>query len=330
MPIIPLKSTVYSLFFLTIFKDPSTLFVCVSSYICKKRSCFLVISRHLTKCTTEHALVVHNTQINKKCKIILAMYNIPRYDTDIASKQHTQKHGGKIMALTSRKNQAVKALQSFMAKAKKNDTQAALEWEMACNQNNQRGHVWDQTDFHNWYARDDHRGEHGATKTCHVRCHNGRKFQNIVVKRHQTDGYIDEHARNPHSKQTGNQLVDEINCWVEFQERDEADYLCPILKYFTSKSDKVAAISEKMQHNVVIIAQKAVYVDDLAGACKEADRLNAENGLIGEDASSRYHKMVKFSREQGWRDAIHNGGNSGVIFDYSKGYYKAVFIDYAL
>ncbi|MBR4589665.1 MAG: hypothetical protein IKO36_03290 [Bacteroidaceae bacterium] len=235
------------------------------------------------------------------------------------------------MALTTRKNIATKTIQSAMAAAKKNDLQAALEWEMSCNQNKNRGYVWDQTDFHANYSRDDWReGEQGATKTCHVKCHNGNSFKYIVVKRHQTHGYIDEHAYDPNSKQTGNQLIDEIACWNEFAERAESDYLCPILKYFTSKSDKVSAISEKMQHNVVIIAQKAVYVDNLKRACLEADRRNAENGYIGEDADERYQKMRAFSKKQGWRDACDNPGNSGVIFDYSRNCYKAVFIDYAL
>lgn len=85
-----------------------------------------------------------------------------------------------------------------------------------------------------------------------------------------------------------------------------------------------------MQHNIIIIAQKAVYVDDARGACRYAEELNNANGLNGEDRTTRYEKLKTMSREQGWRDAMHNPGNSGVIFDYSKNCYKAVFIDYAL
>ena len=231
------------------------------------------------------------------------------------------------MALTSRKNSSVKSLQSFMAKQKKADSQALVEWLMACNTSSERGHVYDQSEINSLYARDNYRAERGATKTCHLKDHFGNPFKYIVVKRHQTDGYIPE-IRNQYG--TGNQLIDEINCWIRYQERPEADFLCPILKYFTSKSDKVSATSEKMQENVCIIAQKAVYVDDCAGACREAERLNDMEGYSGTDADSRYEELKHFAKSQNWRDVMRNPGNSGVIFDYSRNCYKAVFIDYAL
>lgn len=235
------------------------------------------------------------------------------------------------MSMTSRKNLSVKSIQSVMASEKKHSEQALIEWEMACNTNVNRGTVYNQTEIHSLYARDDWRKcEQGASKTCHLHCHNGNEFQYIVVKRHQTNGWIDEHAENPNTKQTGNQLIDEINCWLEYEETDKADLLCPILKYFTSKSDKVTAISKKMQANVVIIAQKAVYVNSAAWACRKAEELNRENGFWGENADQRLEKLRSFSRSQGWRDAMNNPGNSGVVFDYSRNCYKAVFIDYAL
>lgn len=239
------------------------------------------------------------------------------------------------MTMTTRKNATTKALQSKLATDKKHDTQALLEWLIACNTNNKRGHVYDQHELLSLYAQGNRwDGEgvdaHGATKNVHLYDHNGNEFKYIVVKRHMKNGYIDEHAHDPNTKQTGNQLVDEIDCWVEYAETEHADLLCPILKYFKSKSDKVEATSEKMQYNVLIIAQKAVAVGDANYACRKAERLNDRNGYNGESASERYEKLAKLSKKQGWRDAMHNGGNSGVIFDYSKNCYKAVFIDYAL
>lgn len=232
--------------------------------------------------------------------------------------------------LTTRKNATVKALQSVIAKAKKTDSNIMLEWELACNTNSNRGHVYNQSEINDLYGRNAKGKAHGATKTCHLKNHFGDNFEYIVIKRHQVGGYIDEHAYNPDTKQTGNQLVDEINCWVEFAETEKADLLCPILKYFTSKSDQVTATSETMQRNVCIIAQKAVYISDARDACRKAQELNMSRGLHGEDYRKRYEKLKEMSVEQGWRDAMFNGGNSGVIFDYSKGCYKAVFIDYAL
>lgn len=237
------------------------------------------------------------------------------------------------MALTSRKNLSVKALQARMASKKKHSDSIRLEWELSCNTNANRGHIFNQSEIHELYDRDNWESDarHGATKTCHLKNHFGEAFKYIVVKRHQTNGYIDEHADNPNTKQTGNQLIDEINCWNEYAETEYSDLLCPILKYFTSKSDKVSAISEKMQNNVVIIAQRAVFVGNAARACERAAELNAEHGIHNvETEDERYRKMRKMSTMNGWRDAMENRGNSGVIYDYHKNCYKAVFIDYAL
>lgn len=233
------------------------------------------------------------------------------------------------MATTTRKNLSVKALQSEMAKAKKHSTRALYEWEVACNTNYQRGRVPTAEELRDEYARDSFKCEHGASKTVHLQASNGRDFKYIVLKRHRTNGYI-PNVHHEHGKCTGNQLLDEINCWLEFAEKPEADLLCPILRYYTSKSDKVTATAEKMQHNIIIIAQKAVFVGNASNACKKAERLNAENGYHGESANERYAKLEKLSQKQHWRDAMFNGGNSGVIFDYHAGCYKAVFIDYAL
>jgi hypothetical protein len=201
---------------------------------------------------------------------------------------------------------------------------------MACNTNVNRGNVYSQEYILNRYSREVSWDEEaGASKVCHLTNEADEDFRYIVIKRTRTDGWM-PNVNREHGKCTGNQLIDEINCWLEYQEKPEADLLCPILKYFTSKSDKVTATSEKMQHNVVIIAQRAVYVDNANWACKKAEELNNKNGFNGEASEVRYAKLKALSKANGWRDAIHNGGNSGVIFDYAKGCYKAVFIDYAL
>lgn len=230
----------------------------------------------------------------------------------------------------AKKNATSKALQAAMAKDKKHSARALLEWEMACNTNSQRGKVYDQAELMRLYDRDAwSEGEHGASKTCHLRNHNGDKFKYIVVKRHRTGGYIPNGHRE-HAKCSGNQLVDEIACWQELAETEDSDLLCPVLKFFTSKSDKVSATSETMQRNVIIIAQRARDIGDADDACQAAERLNREYGYRGERAIERYEKLEALSKRRHWRDAMHNRGNSGVVFDHAKGCYKAVFIDYAL
>ena len=233
------------------------------------------------------------------------------------------------MATTTRKNASVKALQAHMAKAKKHSENALIEWELACNTNKERGNVPTQSEICENYDRYGENSE-GCSKAVHFHNHiNGNKFEYIVVKRHKKHGYIPD-VCGEHEKCTGNQLIDEINCWLEFAETEYADLLCPIMRYFTSKSDKVTATSSTMLNNVVIIAQKAIKTGDAQRMCRLAERLNDEYGFIGEDAVTRYEKLENLSNMQGWRDALWNGGNSGVIFDYDKGCYKAVFIDYAL
>lgn len=231
----------------------------------------------------------------------------------------------------AKKNMSTKSLQGMMASEKKYSDIIRYEWEMACNTNPKRGNVYSQEYIHDRYGRDlDWSRENGASKVVHLKNEYGREFKYIVIKRHRVNGYMPNPSEESNEYVTGNQLIDEINCWQRYAETEDADFLCPILKYFTSKSDKVTATSEKMQSNVVIISQKAVFVGDAEDACYKAEQLNRENGLIGESRSDRYSKLADMSRKNNWRDAMYNSGNSGVIFDYSKNCYKAVFIDYAL
>jgi hypothetical protein len=212
-----------------------------------------------------------------------------------------------------KKNEQMKAFSTMLNKTNR------TEWEMTFNTNPNRGPVCDQWEFLQMFDRYGDNTD-GCSKAVHL-------LDYIVVKRHQRHGYIPE-IRN--SRGTGNQLIDEINCFKLFADRPEADLLCPIFKWFTSKSDKVTATSETMQRNVVIIAQRAVKVGTAKAMCLKAEEMNREHGYHGESASARFRKLEAFSDSQNWRDAVYNGGNSGVIFDYYRNCYKAVFIDYAL
>lgn len=167
-------------------------------------------------------------------------------------------------------------------------------------------------------------GHCGATKRTHTEHPDGWEMELFVVKRYKWNGH------EFWGEGTGNQLIDEIGCWEKLATTEDADFLCPIVKYFTCKSDKVTPLADKMKERVVIISQKAVHVDDLEGACKEAARLNHRFGYYGEAYYEREEKMLKMAKRMGWRDVQYNPGNSGVIFDYAQRCYKAVFIDYAL
>lgn len=232
------------------------------------------------------------------------------------------------MAKKTTNNATVKALQSYLASIKGDRNQIFLEWEMAFNtkgatEREPHRHVWGQRELNELYSRS-YGGHCGATKRTHTDCHNGEAFQFIVVKRAKTNAHVF------YGEGSGNQLIDEIACWDKLAETPEADYLCPILKAFTCKSDKVSAISDKMFDRVLIIAMKASHIGNARRACEDAEALNATYGYIGTPADERLAELQAFAKKMHWRDVLHNTGNSGVIFDYSQNCYKAVFIDYAL
>lgn len=230
---------------------------------------------------------------------------------------------------TATRNAQVSALCSFVTSCKELSHRSNLEWVMFINTKGaterepNRPKVWGQRDICSHYSAS-YGGHCGATKRTHTENHEGQPFKHFVVKRFKTGGHIF------YREGTGNQLIDEIRCWEKLALTADADYLCPIVKYFTCKSDKVTPISEKVLEKVLIIAQKAVYVDDLRSACIEAERMNRENGKHGVSARIRMAELEDFANRMHWRDVKHNPGNSGVIYDYLADCYKAVFIDYAL
>ena len=120
---------------------------------------------------------------------------------------------------TINKNEIVKAFSKWLSKNYR------TEWEMAFNTNFNRGKVYDQYEFLDMFDRYGDNTD-GCSKAVHL-------LKYIVVKRHQKHGYIPE-IRNEYG--TGNHLIDEINCYKRFNDKPEADLLCPIFKYFTSNN----------------------------------------------------------------------------------------------
>lgn len=237
--------------------------------------------------------------------------------------------------MTNKRNETVKALMAMMAKEKKYDENTLLEWEIACNTNNKRGKVFNQSKLKELYSNEweiifrKEGVKTGASKIVHTYNHEDEPFNHIVIKRHQIGGYIDEHEYDD-TPMTGNQLIDEILTWEMYCDKEESDFFCPVLKSFTSKSDKVNPTSFKAQDNVIIISQKATNIGDAWDACEAAESKNIEEGYYGTPASVRFDHMEEISDRLGWRDVIRNPANAGVIFDYSQRCYKAVFVDYGL
>ena len=232
------------------------------------------------------------------------------------------------MKTNTANNPTVKAIISHLNEMRLNENLDASQREKYLAQykmvsSNMRVGVVNHSEFKKYYPRTNGDGS-GATKVTHTHYHdeNGRhwEFSDIVVKRlkHNLLTFL------------GNQGIKEIEMWVKYHDTELADILCPILKYFTSKSDKVTEMSETMLNNVVIVAQKATDIGDIKSACKSAENRNRANGYNGTDAIDREQEILRLVKKYNIHDVIGHGGNSGVVFDYSKGCYKAVLIDYGL
>lgn len=222
-----------------------------------------------------------------------------------------------------KKNASVSALAKHMAKEKKHNSQTLLEYNMAFQTNAERGHVFNQEELIFLYDREGQ--AQGASKAVHTIAHNGFNFEYIIVKRMLKYPYIPDDAGS-----SGNQLHDEVEFWKKFSHTEYGDLLCPTLRAYETKSDHNEPRSKTALKNIVVISQRAVYISNMRRCCEEAERLNAMYGYAGEDFTTRKNKLVAFANKMKWRDVEYNGGNSGVIFDYSQNCFKAVFVDYAL
>lgn len=229
------------------------------------------------------------------------------------------------MPKTTRSNQTAKAAQTYANEMRKNAMLSKAEreqwlFEYAI------AHSTDPKlcphDLQEMLRRTfDRRGQHrGATKATHVMHPDGWEFHHIVVKRIRTHAAV----------QLGNQCKFEARTWEHFATKPEADLLCPVYRWFGSRSDKVLENSETDRENLVMICQKAEKTGAAEEMCYMAEYMNRKCGYRGESAQRRFHKLEQLAKDCGWWDVIHNDGNSGVIFDRAKGCYKAVFIDYAL
>lgn len=224
------------------------------------------------------------------------------------------------MSKTSTENRSIKALQEVIKANKNFNSDIQLEYDLSICSTTKNGNIsYTQKMTIAKYNRiGDSRG---YTKCTHLHNHQGGKFNYIVIKRFKINGGILEGK---------NQIIEEIRCWLKYQLTPEADYLCPILKYYMTRSDKVADTSEKAKEGCVIIAQKAEAVGECIKMCKLAEEYNRRDGYRVTEASVRYAQLEAFAENNNWWDVMENDGNSGVIFDYASRCWKAVFIDYAL
>lgn len=250
--------------------------------------------------------------------------------------------------MRARKNELTTSIKNMIKKARKNNKKAAFEFGLCYNSNTRTQHVYDAWEIRQMYPRD-----YDEYSSAYVHCGYSKKTFCCIpdqdkkvaigdVDRYVESEYIVVKRMNMPARSwwTGkleeklvdgkNQLVEEIRTWEYFCEREESDYLCPILRWGFQQGDKVTPADHAVCDSVYIIAYKASFVGNLKKACRWAEDMNNDKGYFGETAEERFEKIEAFSEHMGWWDATDNSGNSGVIFDPVKNCYKAVIIDYAL
>ena len=218
---------------------------------------------------------------------------------------------------------SVKAMINEMSTLKNTSNSIMHEYRIAST--NTRIGVIGQAELKAMYDR--YGESSGCSKATHLHnVVNGDAFHYIVVKR------MKKHC----IKWLKNQAHAEIEMFDICYQNNDTDCICPIVKSYETKSDHNNPESDKAYENIIIIAQKAVYVSNAKNACIKAEELNAietERHIDYtncEDAGTRYKKLEAWSNKYDMNDCLSNGGNTGVIYDYAKHCYKAVFIDYAL
>lgn len=219
-------------------------------------------------------------------------------------------------------NASIKAMISEMSERKATESNIMYEYRIAST--NTRIGVIGQAELKRDYARSGDAS--GASKATHLYSKNGDAFEYIVIKR----------MSRWYNTDLGNQCDGEIRKYEQLFGTEAEDFICPIVKAYTTKSNHNSPKGRKGIDNIVIVAQRAVYISNLYNACVKAEAMNnAEtarhiNLFECEDADTRFNRLKAWADSEGMWDCVRNPGNSGVIYDYARKCYKAVFIDYAL
>lgn len=228
-----------------------------------------------------------------------------------------------------KKDDNVKAMVNEMSKRAKTDMRIRYEYTLAGT--NQRVGVANQEDIINEYPRN-YRGAHGASKIVFTEAtktenRDSFEFEYVVIKR------MKAHCLD----WLGNQVFAEADTYSRLVADNDTDCVCPVIKYFGTKSDKHPDRDDaKQMDNAVIIAQKASNIGSMEEACETAQFMNANeheryiNQLTCESSEVRYEKLKRWATRHELNDVINHPENCGVIYDYAKRCYKAVIIDYAL
>ena len=124
-----------------------------------------------------------------------------------------------------------------------------------------------------------------------------------------------------------NQVKNQVDFWNKIALTADADYFNPVLSYGLHRGDKLYKNDNRYIDKSFIVSQKAELFPTIDECIKQMFIYN-QAAFNGRDVANYKRKLEAVAKRYDIRDILN--GNIGLIYDYSKGEYKTVFIDYAL
>ena len=210
------------------------------------------------------------------------------------------------MTKTTRKNSTVKAFQTMLANIEKTDGYyIRVERQMIGAVNNR-----------------------GENLTCDKVKEYCNRYLHIIGSGLSKIAYgMDDIVICFNSKNITNQVKNQVEFWNRIALTEDAEYFNPVLSYGLHRGDKLYKNDNRYIDKSFIVSQKAELFATIDECIKNMFIFN-KIPFTGRDITNYKRRLEAVAKRNNIED-IHNG-NVGLIFDYSKGEYKTVFIDYAI
>lgn len=214
------------------------------------------------------------------------------------------------MTKTTRKNQTVKAFQTMLSieeKKYKNTDGAYIRVERQM------------------IGAISNRGENLTCEQVKDYCH---RYLQIIGKGVSKVAYgMDDIVICFNNKNITNQIKNQVELWNRIALTADAVYFSPVLSYGLHRGNKLYKNDNRYIDKSFIVSQKAELFPTIDECIKQMFIYN-QAAFNGRDVANYKRRLEAVAKRYNITD-IHNG-NIGLIYDYSKGEYKAVFIDYAI
>lgn len=214
------------------------------------------------------------------------------------------------MTKTTRKNEMVKAFQSMLALEEKrhqniNGSYIRVERQMIGAVSN--------------------RGENLTCEQVKDYCNN---YLQVIGEGISKVAYgMDDIVISFNNRNIVNQVKAQIDFWNKVALTPDSDYFNPVLSYGLHRGDKVYKEDNRYIDKSFIVSQRAQVFTTLEETIKQMFLFN-HKAFNGRDIENYKRRLLAAAKRNGIKD-IHNG-NFGLVYDYSKGEYKAVIIDYSI